>query len=286
LVLAASLVAGSASADDRRTQYRHLRLADGRELVAEVLSTEGGGLNVKTPQGVILIPFDLLLDMSPADADAYELQESWHVYVAAPIEFQQPVAEAFRWMGGITVHLAGDAAPGMSHQTAERAEQCQRDLNCLREVTADSPWMWVVSVERKGAGLVAYAALNHSPTRTIFTTDGLGRDERWQLTHDLLQVQVPIKGGPPKVVGDPVGMVSRPPNSAGKGLAFVPIPGLAAGRTGKAGNVIASIAMTSIGTAAWVGAVGHGAQSTPEFAGLSAVGYYANVVVWNQAFSR
>ena len=289
LHLIAALVMGglapTAHADDRRAQYRHLTLADGRELVAEVISTEAGGLRLKTPQGVIQVTFDLLVDMSPADADAYDLQEAWHVYLAAPVEYQQPVAEAFRWMEDVTVHLAGDTAPGISNPIAEEAAQCRRDLNCLREVLALAPWMWVVTVERKGSGLVAYAALNHSPTRTLFTTEGLGSEERWFLAHDLLQVEVPQKGGPPKSKTS-LPVVTAQERTSSPGLAYVPVPGLGAGKTGKAGKVIANVALTALGTAAWVGAVGHGAQSTPELAGLGAVGYYANVVVWNHAFSN
>ena len=64
-------------------------------------------------------------------------------------------------------------------------------------------------------------------------------------------------------------------------MSYVPVPGLVAARQKNPGGVAMAWAITGVGTAAWVGATGHTAQSTPEWVGLSAIGFYTTSVVAN-----
>lgn len=293
----AAVAAAPAHAQDRRAQYRELQLADGRDIVAEIIATEATGLRLRTPQGETMLSFELLRDMSPADADSYKLQEAWYVYVAAPDAHRDRLMEAFRWIPSTRVQLAGDVVPGMGPAAAAAAAKCKQDFPCLLEATKDAPWMHVVSVKVEKEGpLEVVSGLNTGPTRTRITKPDHGPEELWEAVHQALFLEVP-DGGPPESAfastasgedgGEgpvvlPDGPTQPPADANLIALSFTGVPGLPASKQKNGGGVAAALLVTGLGTAAWVGAVGHTAQSAPELAGLSVVGFYATSVFANQ----
>lgn len=284
-------VAASAQAQDRRAQYRTLKLADGREIVAEVVATEATGLRLRTPQGEMLLSFELLQDMSPADADTYKLQEAWFVYVAAPPAEQDRLLEAFRWVPNTRVARTGEELPGLAAGQAAAAERCKLDFPCLLKETSGAPWMYVVSVSVDEAGaVVANSGLNSGTTKARVEKPGLQADQLWGLVHESLLLEVPPGGPPESAFADPgpsdgpsgpSGPDAAPADARLTALAFAPVPGLPAMKQKNGAGLGAAIAIAVAGTAATVGAAGHTSQSAPELVGFSLVGFYASTVFAN-----
>lgn len=291
LVLVTLLGASAAHAQDRRAQYRSLKLADGREIVAEVLATEATGLRLRTPQGEMLLSFELLQDMSPADADTYKLQEAWFVYVAAPDAHQDRLMEAFRWVPNTRVAKPGEDLPGLASAQAAAAERCKLDFPCLLKETSGAPWMYVVSVSVDASGaVVANSGLNTGPTKARVEKPSLEAEQLWGLVHEALLLEVPTGGPPESAFADPA--PTETPEDGGpkvvaadakklNALAFAPVPGLPAMKQKNGAGVGAAVAIAVAGTAAWVGAAGHTTQSAPELVGFSVVGFYATTVFAN-----
>lgn len=280
-----------AQAQDRRAQYRLLELADGRQITAEVLATEATGLRLRTPQGEMLLTFELLKDMAPADADTFKLQEAWFVYVAAPPDHQAQLLEAFRWVPNTRVAKTGEALPGLDGSIQSAAGKCKTDFPCLLQKTAEADWMYVVSVTVDDDGKVtANTGVNTGPTRVRVEKDALEPQALYELAYESLMLEVPEDGPPESAFSGntngnetgpgPTGPVAS--NDKLLALTFAPVPGLAAAKQNNGSGVGAAVAITAAGTAAWVGAVGHTAQSAPELAGLSLVGFYATTVLANQ----
>ncbi len=300
LAVLLAAAAGTAHAQDRRAQYRILKLADGREITAEILATEATGLRLRTPQGEMLLPFELLRDMAVADADQFNLQEAWFVYVAAPPTHQDRLLEAFRWVPTTRVARTGESLPGLAPEVQSAAGKCKLDFPCLLEATKDSDWMFVVSVQvAEDGSIVANSAVNTGPnvTRTRVEKPDATPESLWHLAYEALQLEVP-DGEPPESAfavaapetppdrADPVPEVGAIPDDKLVALAFAPVPGLAAARQKNGAGVGTALALTAAGTAAWIGAVGHTAQSAPELVGLGAVGFYATTVFANQVTIR
>lgn len=284
-----------AVAQDRRAQYRVLQLADGRELTVEVLATEATGLRLRTPQGEMLLSFELLKDMSPADADAFKLQEAWYVYIAAPEAQRERLVDAYRWVPNTRVQIAGDVVPGLGAPAAAAANRCKGDFPCLLKETAEAPWMWVVAIDVEKDGAVrANSGLNSGPTRTRVEKPGTSEQALWELVHETLQLEVPSDGPPEGGLAGSAGGTTGPtgPETGPTGpsggndnlvaLSFAPVPGLVAAKQKNGAGVATAVAISTLGTAAFVGAVGHSAQSAPELAGISVVGFYATTVFANQ----
>ena len=285
-----------AQAQDRRPQYRLLTLADGREITAEILSTEAEGLAVRTTQGETLISFENLKDMSPVDKSTFELGESWLVYLAAPEPLQPIVMEGFGWVEGVNVRMAGASVSGISDEISAAAVACDGDIGCLMEATRDTDWMWVVTVspQPQGSGLQAFSGVNTGATRIRFKTEGQSRQDIWELVHASLDLDIP-SSGPPK---ERVSKTSRPqadPNASTTpaqadinltALTLSPLPGLPAMKQGNGGRAAAAWLIAGAGTAAWIGAVGSNAQSVPELAAVGALGWYSTTVFANHITAK
>lgn len=290
LALIAAALALPAHAQDRRPQYRILALADGREITAEILSTEAEGLAVRTTQGETLIAFDQLKDMSPVDKSTYELGESWFVFLSAPEPLQPILVEGFGWVDGLNIQWAdSEFTRGVSPDAAEAAKACQGDSGCLLDAMSDENWMWVVRVEPQegGAGLQAFGGINTGSTRTRVSTPGQERQDIWTLVHEVLDLDVPDSGPPkqrdarPPRPAEPVTSAPRQSDLNMTALTLTPLPGLPAMKQGNGGRAATAWLIAGAGTAAFVGAAGSSAQSAPELAAFGAVGWYASTVFAN-----
>ncbi len=276
-----------AQAQDRKAQYRQLKLMDGREVTAEILATEAVGLRLRSPQGESVVSFEILIDMVPTDRAAYDAQPNWHVYVGAPLEHRELLAEAFGWLEGVEITFAGEQAPGMSSAQAAAAAACDADFSCLLDATAEATkWMYVVSVKPTESGeLQLFAGLNTGDTRTKSELPDT-RDGRWQLVHEAVLVQTP-DGGPPKVAKPPKG--EKPRREGGSlgdaelvSSSFVPLPGYPSFKQGDATGGLIAIGVAIPTSVVLVGAAGHGGQTAPETAIIAGIGTYAATVIANQ----
>jgi hypothetical protein len=276
-----------ADAQDRKAQYRHLTLADGRQMTAEILSTEPIGLRLRSPLGESVVSFELLVDMVPATRADYEAQSNVRVYVAAPLEHQEHLAEAFGWLEGVDTKFVGASMPGLSADQVSRASACGSDFSCLLDVTAAATeWMYVASITSTEAGDLKLLV---SPTRgaTVVKSEQPDtREGRWSLVHEMVMVKVP-EGGPPRVPKKPSKSEreGRSPSTMTDNqwvsASFVPLPGYPSFKQGDAGGGLVALGIAIPTSALLVGAAGHGGQSVPQTALVAGIGTYTATVIAN-----
>jgi hypothetical protein len=276
-----------ARAQDRKAQYRQLTLTDGREITVEVLATESIGLLLRSPQGHSIVSFEVLVDMIPADKAAYDAQSNWNIYIGAPLEHRELLAEAFGWLQGVNVHFAGEQAPGMSASQASAAADCSADFNCMLDATLDATgWMFVVSVTPTDSGdLQLFAGLNTGDTR-IKSQIPDTRDGRWQLVHEAIMIEIASDGPPKAPKGEKQARNTRGGGRLGDAdlisASFVPIPGYPSFKQGDAGGGMIALAVAVPTSVALVGAAGHGGQTAAETAIVAGIGTYAATIIANQ----
>lgn len=274
--------ASVAHAQQGKAQYRHLSLADGRTVTAEVLSTEPTGLRMRTPQGVSLVAFELLLDMVPSEEGAYAAQRPWTVHVAAPPEVRDPLIDALRALPEVDVHPVEEPTEEITPAQAHLASRCALDLECVVRALEDAPWRWVVvALPDTDGGVRLVSAVTTGTTRHRAKPASLTPQDLWSSVHEILHMEVPSGQLPKAVVAPPRPAGVLEPEKV-VALSFTPLPGFPSLRQGDGVGFAKALGIVAPATALWVGAVGKNAQSLPETAALGAVGFYAATVLANQ----
>ena len=276
-----------AEAQDRKAQYRHLTLADGRQLTSEILSTEAIGLRLRSPLGDAVVSFELLVDMVPVEREDYENQANVKVYVSAPLEHREHLTEAFGWIEGADVVFAGEPISGLSADQVSSAAACGADFGCLLDVVAESTeWMYAASITSTEAGDLKLLVSPSGATAVNKSENPDTRDGRWALVHELVMVDVPDGGAPrvpkkpPKAAGEPKAPSVMSDNQV-VAASFVPLPGYPSFKQGDAGGGLVALGIALPTSALLVGAAGHGGQSVPQTALVAGIGTYAATVIAN-----
>ncbi|MEO0602949.1 MAG: hypothetical protein AAF211_16025 [Myxococcota bacterium] len=274
-------------------QYRQLRLVDGRVLTAQILSTKSDGLALQLPQGRMLVPFDLLVDMLPTDGLTYQEQPDWSVWVVADQPERDDIIAAFSAIDGVRATPVGEGAP---QAVAEASRECGDDLDCISRVSAESGWRWLVRARRSGERFQMTSRTNSTTdSTTIDVTTKLARLDR--SAYELLALEAPYEPPPSVAVVDPVVVgpddASEAPTPVPKSdrrkvllQSFVPLPGYPSLRRGDTRNFVTALGLVVPATAVWVGAVGQGSQSASEFTVLSLAGFYGATVLTNQVLGQ
>ncbi len=288
LFAVACLLPVSAQAQDR--QYRQLTLIDGRVLTAEILATESTGLRLRVPQGEMLVSFEVLLDMAPAEQSAYEGQTDWFVYVMLPDAHQEAFLSLVDAIPGVAAYQIRDEAGlipgGVTTGEAFEAASCDGDLDCVITALASTPLKWILVADDQDGELEIRSKVNTSgspPDRV--RANSSDRDDLWQAAHTVLGLDSP--SSPPPRVGKG-GAASASGGGGdwdeGRVLAssFVPLPGYPSLAQGDGSGVALALGLVVPTTAIWVGAVGQSGQSVGEFAAMSVAGFYVSTVLVNQ----
>jgi hypothetical protein len=275
----ALLASTDASADDR--QFRQLKLADGRGLTVEILSTEPGGLLVQLPQGRTLVSFELLIDMVPIDQATWDNQTPWIVYVDLPAAQHEDVVELLSTIPNLSVHPLTEPVGGVTAAMAAEAAGCGRKIECVVSAIASTPWKVVITGETKGSGLVLRSKVSSatSPAEEVTLADA-ERGTLWNGLHDALGLDRPAQGPPRAATEERDGDTFDGKRVVA--LSFVPFPGVPSLAQKDSSGVALALGVVVPSTALWVGAVGQTGQSAPEFVGLSVAGYYVLTVLANQ----
>lgn len=276
-------------------QYRQLRLVDGRQFVAQIVSTESDGLALELPQGKALVPFDLLVDMLPSDALSYQSQPDWSVWIVAEDDADRSaLLAAFGAVEGVRAMPVGEGVP---EAVADQSRECGTDLDCIARVSEESGWRWIVRARRKASGALQLTSRTNTtadPT-TIDVQAPLARVD--QHVHELLSLERPYEP-PPSVAVDPVTVAPvEPVEVEGPVIAksdrrrvvvqsFVPLPGYPSLKRGDTKGFATALGLVVPATAIWVGAVGQGSQSPGEFTALSVAGFYGATVLTNQVIGQ
>jgi hypothetical protein len=266
-------------------QYRQMKLVDGRVLSAEILATEAQGLRVHTPQGEMLVSFELLLDMVPISQAQYESQAKWVVYYDFPDEFRAEALELLAAIPGVEPQAVDTPGNGVGSEAAFKAASCEQDVECMAAAVSRSSWKWVVAARPADTGgWVMSAKLNTAtdPAEQI-VLDGTGRAELWPGLHRALGLDPP-SGGPPRATNDP------PPEAGSReltekgvvSLSFVPVPGLPSLLQKDWAGVAMGVGIAVPASVVWGAGLNQSAQTEGEFWGLWAGGTYAAIVLANQ----
>jgi hypothetical protein len=289
LVLSGLLTSSASAAEERRPpQYRVLRLTDGRTLTAEILSTEPTGLLLRTPQGESLISFEVLLDMAPTDATAYESQADWVVYVAVGEALQTRVLDMLAAVPGLSAHAVGSPVNGVDASAAQAALACKGDGQCIADATSSAQWMWVLTAAPGDPTPALNGHLNLGPTRARGDLTDLTDNQLWLGMHTALGLRPPTRPPPapaPKA-GTKTDSAGSMSTSTVTGLSFIPLPGIPSAAQGDWGRAALAWAVvlpaTGVFAAAALSSQPDDGSGDPSAFAVIGGGYYVSTVFANQ----
>lgn len=295
--LAAATLALSSPAFAVEPQYRRVTLADGRELTSEIVATLPSGLQMRVPQGLTVVSFELLVDMVPIDKAEYDAQPPWVVFYDVPPELESDVADLLNAMHiqPQSIRVSGN---GVTAAMGSKAQQCGHNIGCIADEIRESPWKWVLTITPATTGGLAMSAKVNLDSRPVepLILDGPSRNELWKKLHEAIGLEQPTGTAPRSATAANTIETAPPPSAAldeGKilALSFVPVPGLPSLAQNDLGGFALSSAVILPSAALWFVVSGQsspttapGARSgaTAEWAALFIGGVYAVTVVTNQ----
>ncbi|MCP4870824.1 MAG: hypothetical protein GY898_19140 [Proteobacteria bacterium] len=139
LLIVLLLLPAAASAADESYEVRSIRLTDGRTLVAQVLESTAGGMRLRLPQGLTLVPYADLAEIGVVDASEYDTQAPLRIGIAPATPPAEQLAGGVDAMMGRAVGVMPDSS--VVDADAWRAEigadgdplgDCAGDLGCLQ----------------------------------------------------------------------------------------------------------------------------------------------------------
>lgn len=250
-----TLFASSASAQER--QYRKLELIDGRTLRAEVLSTEASGLKMRTPQGVTLVSFELLMDMIPIGLAEYEDQPAERLWLVGATD--PGLRAIYDSIPKLEISTPGASKLASSLQS-EALEACGADVDCAKKAVAGGDWLWLVFVTETEEGFELRGGPSGAKQFSAITST---RDPYalWKAGNESLELTAPEDVPKSVLAAFPDGLNTKPPATPTTWTAqkvnaasLVPIPGYASLAQGDAGRFGLGLGV-GLGATAVVGTV-------------------------------
>lgn len=299
-MIASSFIAlASLQAYAAPVQYREIKLADGREFIAQVVETRPEGMWIRLPQGERLVPFTVLEGMKPSDEGAYLAQPAWPVAVVTSPALFADVTSSLKYIQGLNVWTVGMGWPasdvGIDQQA--RAAVCGRDLDCLLDALGGDTGRWVIVVEEDGNGTRIESAWTGSGTRLEHDLNTAGQAALWSGL--MTAMELDGTASPPKSLGAPPRAAQRQAPAAPKEAKepkeprvaapaahdrYVPLPGYVAMKRNDKQGLARALAITLPATAVWVAATGAHAQSPGTHAALGFVGFGTLAITSNHLF--
>lgn len=250
----------SDTANAQERQFRQLDLVDGRTVRAEVLATESNGLRMRTPQGEMLISFELLMDMVPIELAIYEDQQPERLWLS--MSEPNPGLEAiFKSIPKLEVSKAGASKLASDAQTTA-LEACGNDVSCGREAVAGGDWLWMVYVappsDASSADLVFRGGPSGAKQVTTIETES-SPYALWEAAHRSLGLTPPAKVPDSVLSAFPDGTDIKAPEvqkdwtaSRVNAASLVPLPGYASLAQGDGGRFALGLGAGLAGTGAVV----------------------------------
>jgi hypothetical protein len=299
--------------------YREITLTDGRVFVGEVIATEAGGLRTKLPQGTLLVPYHHLQDMVPANAEKFARQQQWLMYVLGTNESKVAMRQALNKIPGVQMYGDTGTEGALNSIHLSAARQCKGDIVCVSKALDPGYWLWVVSVDAAGAGVMLRGSLNTNESVYEIELDSLRTDGLVPAMYEMIGLDpLPNDAAPTVASSEGTGKANKAPKAPKQpkapkpakepkapkvakapkvkspkqnstdakvfGMSFVPLPGYPSLAQGDAGGFALSMAVVIPATVGWIGATGKNAQSAPEHAAMSIGGFYVATVAINQLF--
>lgn len=287
-------------------EYRRIKLASGRVLVARVDSSAGGGLTLALAQGQVRVPFTDVLEIEPVDEATFKAEPPWQVAVlpfsgADPQEtapYAAAVREALAFLPAVRVLEPGEALAA-----------CGADLDCALPLAASAGFTAVVAgelVPPSQAGVSPRVSLTGAFTSAP-TARGHGeallaeprpQDPRELVVASALSLNLvptdatlaalPVRPPTPAPLEVPPATrpaeTTTPDRARLRALAWVPLPGAPSIARRDWTGLAASWALAVPGSAALVYGTGASATSRGQFLTLSALSCYTMTVASNLLF--
>ncbi|MCA9492653.1 MAG: hypothetical protein KC621_22120 [Myxococcales bacterium] len=298
IAVALALLGSDACAQE--SVLRTITLVDGRRFDAEVVETAATGMQVRVAQGTMLIPFDLLVDISPIPGSTPS-GEPWRVLAEFPDDVEPVSDQVLSLMPALAPsHIGG--TDDLSPIKVSELASCGSDILCMSTVLKDSPWRYVVVGQRTPSGGLAIESLvstsddivplsvevSSTEPRAVWAAmhTALGLDTPGEVPGELLTTKRP-RPTKPSPVAEPVPVATAgaaiPSASKVRALSFVPVPGISSMACKDGSGAAMALAVALPSTAAWVGLSAAATRADGvDFGVLSLAGFYGITVMTNQ----
>jgi hypothetical protein len=140
-------------------EQRHLTVASGQQLDAEIVATEDSGFRVRLAQGELMLPFEAVVGFDELPAGRTTLFNTpWQVLLlvdpAAPPLADGPTAisvarTVFASIPDVRVQLLSDLEPTVR----ERVQACALDVVCVAKQLPAGGWTFVTRIAGDATGL-------------------------------------------------------------------------------------------------------------------------------------
>jgi hypothetical protein len=299
-------------------EYRHVTLDNGREVLAEIVTINAEGMNLRLPQGNLIVPPNTPAIFAPLSAAEFEQQQPWKVAIlpfgavntedkaaatAAQFMALRVLEElsAVRPMSPIDIPIPG-------RDSDKRAlAQCGMSLPCATRL-GDSLGLDVVvmgQIDRDGTLHLGAVFVQSPAARKRVKIELHGaimehRDEIYRAQYNVLFIATPEKARPEPVVRAPIPVVSPPaerakpapaperwqppPQSALNRMAWAPVPGLPSLAQRDMAGFGAALGVATVGASVGVAVAGTATTSTAQFVTMSLLSSYTATVVANHLF--
>jgi hypothetical protein len=302
-------------------EYRRVILADGREVAAEIVNITATGMELRLPQGIMIVPPDQPAVFQPLKAEEFNTQPQWKVvvlpFVSEPGD-KATEAEAARLfarrvleeMGGVRP-MSPDEVDVRGQQSVKRAlAMCGTQLQCATRLGEALGVDVVVmgEIDRNDKFHLSAVFVQSPAARRRITVALSGpvvqhRREIYDAQYRVLFLEPPERAlETPVVVAvatAPTQPVTRKPeptpsksptprkpmtDAALNRLAWAPVPGLPALARRDMAGFGAALGVAGAGAAVGIATAGGATYSKGQFAAVSVLSSYAAIVVANHLF--
>jgi hypothetical protein len=279
-------------------EARRIVVTPALPLEGEVLETTAEGFLVRVPQGDLLVPFELVEDLTNLEAVPASTP-SWTVVVAGDGPRADAIRAAYGTLDGLSVRSPAGWDAAMGSKTAA----CGLDLDCLSAGVAENaePTEWVFAavptpqtqglvletrLVAAGRGRSVPVALDDPAgdwTAAVRESLGLERSESGAdaFAPKLSGILSELRNADRRIA-TPKTWTSRRVAA----LSFVPVPGLPSLLQKDYGTFGGALASSIALTAGWVGTTGFTSTDRGEHIALSVLGAYVSTVASNQVFGH
>jgi len=297
------------------TEYRSITLANGRVVAAEIQGITATSMTLVTPQGVVEISPQDLRTMEPLSEEAYQALPPWKVLVLPFSNDESTRAKddanmaqlyslrVLKSIPAVAPLTIEDLPPSVPENTRAALALCGTDLQCATR-----------NGEIVGVDVVVMGDLRQKGTEIDFRLGGVfvntpsarERDE-FSYSSSLIEHRRTLTNAQYKVLflnapeGDTISLeplvtkqqeVPDPMDpkkvvaSNMERLAWAPVPGITALKTGNTAGFASALGAVTLGTAASVYVAGHATYSAPQMVAVSTLSSYGLTVLVNHIFAK
>ena len=294
-------------------EYRSITLADGRIVAAEIQGITATSMTLSTPQGIVEISPQDLRTMEAMSVEDYNQLEPWKVLVLPFVDDETEGANEDVQMAKLYALRVLKSIPAVAPLTIEDLPEtvpentrralslCGTDLQCATRngetVGADVVMMGDIRQKNESMLFSLGAVFVNAPSarkrvQIPYTPPLINqRKDLTDAVYQTLFLNTPTTVQPPPVIEPVVTKESPQPETQQElrdldALAWAPVPGITALKSGDTAGFATAIGAVTAGTAASVYIAGHATYSAPQMVAVSALSSYGITVLVNHIFLK